>query len=49
MAGDKLDAREMLELFEDLMKAENPYVCPHGRPTIIKITKDELDSKFGRH
>jgi DNA mismatch repair protein MutL len=49
MAGDKLDTSEMLELFQSLMRAENPYVCPHGRPTIIKITKDELDLKFGRH
>jgi DNA mismatch repair ATPase MutL len=25
-----------------------PYVCPHGRPTMIKITMDELDKKFAR-
>lgn len=49
MSGDKLQQAEMLELFSNLMKAENPYVCPHGRPTMIKITRDELDIKFGRH
>lgn len=49
MAGDKLTVEEMMELFRTLMRTENPYVCPHGRPTMIKISKDELDIKFGRH
>jgi DNA mismatch repair protein MutL len=49
MAGDKLTVDEMLELFRSLMRTENPYVCPHGRPTMIKISKDELDVRFGRH
>jgi DNA mismatch repair protein MutL len=49
MAGDKLSGEEMRELFQTLMSAENPYICPHGRPTIITFTKDELDVKFGRH
>lgn len=49
MAGDKLNGEEMRELFRSLMAAENPYICPHGRPTVITLSKDELDLKFGRH
>ena len=48
MAGDRLTADEALGLFRELMKAENRHCCPHGRPTILKITRDELDQKFGR-
>ncbi|MFH2055357.1 MAG: DNA mismatch repair endonuclease MutL [bacterium] len=48
MAGDKLSGEEMRQLFHTLMAAENPYICPHGRPTIITLSKDELDLKFGR-
>lgn len=48
MAGDRLDDVSMRSLFEQLMKAENPYVCPHGRPTMIRFTKEELDVRFGR-
>ena len=32
----------------ELMKLENPYQCPHGRPTIIKMSKYEIDKKFKR-
>jgi DNA mismatch repair protein MutL len=48
MAGDRLSEPAMRALLENLLAAENPYVCPHGRPTIIKFTRDELDLKFGR-
>lgn len=47
-SGDKLTDIESIKLLEELFELENPYVCPHGRPTIIKITKDELDRKFLR-
>lgn len=47
-SGDKLTDTESIKLLEDLFECENPYACPHGRPTIIKITKDELDRKFLR-
>ncbi|PIU83793.1 MAG: DNA mismatch repair protein MutL [Elusimicrobia bacterium CG06_land_8_20_14_3_00_38_11] len=47
-SGDKLSDTESIKLLEELFECENPYTCPHGRPTIIKITKDELDKKFLR-
>ncbi|HAX61054.1 MAG TPA: DNA mismatch repair endonuclease MutL [Elusimicrobia bacterium] len=47
-SGDKLTDAESIKLLEELFECENPYTCPHGRPTVIKITKDELDRKFLR-
>ena len=37
-----------IHMVEELLKAENPYTCPHGRPTIISMTKTELEKKFKR-
>jgi DNA mismatch repair protein MutL len=48
MAGDRMDEPGMRALFTGLLAAENPYVCPHGRPTMIRLSKDELDVRFGR-
>jgi DNA mismatch repair protein MutL len=48
MAGDRMDEPGMRALFSGLLAAENPYVCPHGRPTMIRLSKDELDVRFGR-
>ncbi|MEW5922609.1 MAG: DNA mismatch repair endonuclease MutL, partial [Candidatus Zixiibacteriota bacterium] len=48
MAGDRIGSQEALTLLKRLLMAENPHSCPHGRPTILKITKDELDVKFKR-
>lgn len=45
---DKISEREALELIEELMEADNPYNCPHGRPTLIAMTKYEIEKKFGR-
>ena len=39
---------QMEELIEQLKAAENPYSCPHGRPTVITFTKGELDRMFAR-
>ncbi|HBF76281.1 MAG TPA: DNA mismatch repair endonuclease MutL [Clostridiaceae bacterium] len=47
-AGDKLNNMEMIKLVEELRHCENPYTCPHGRPTIIKTTFYELEKKFKR-
>ncbi|MBI5573538.1 MAG: DNA mismatch repair endonuclease MutL [Elusimicrobia bacterium] len=47
-SGDKLSDAEAIKLLEELFALENPYTCPHGRPTIIKIAKEELDRKFLR-
>jgi DNA mismatch repair protein MutL len=47
-AGDYLTVEEMESLLDQLFKAEVPYVCPHGRPVLVKIPLLELDKKFGR-
>ncbi|GKX30133.1 DNA mismatch repair protein MutL [Vallitalea longa] len=47
-AHDKLSLIEYEKLFDELLKIENPYTCPHGRPTIISMTKYELEKKFKR-
>jgi len=47
-AGDELSFSQMKELIEELGRAENPYSCPHGRPTIIQLTQADLEKKFKR-
>ena len=47
-AGHNLNMYQMATLIEDLFSTEKPYVCPHGRPTIIKFTPDELGKLFLR-
>jgi DNA mismatch repair protein MutL len=44
----QLSSREVDKLIEDLLTLENPYFCPHGRPTIVSFTKKELEKKFKR-
>jgi DNA mismatch repair protein MutL len=39
---------EAVKLIDDLLTLENPYHCPHGRPTIISMTKQEIEKKFKR-
>ncbi|MCS7012491.1 MAG: DNA mismatch repair endonuclease MutL [Chloroherpetonaceae bacterium] len=48
MAGDRLTAHEMQVLIDQLFATSMPYVCPHGRPIIIKLSLEELDKMFGR-
>ncbi|MFO7525477.1 MAG: DNA mismatch repair endonuclease MutL [Ignavibacteriaceae bacterium] len=47
-AGDNLSEKEMHLLIDQLFATSMPYVCPHGRPIIIKISLDEFDRRFGR-
>jgi DNA mismatch repair protein MutL len=47
-AGQKLALEEMQELFDSLFATELPYHDVHGRPTIVRLTKAELERKFGR-
>lgn len=44
----KMSAPEADELIDQLLHLENPYACPHGRPTIISMSKYELEKKFKR-
>ena len=44
----KMSALEMETLIDELMTLDNPYNCPHGRPTIISMSKYEIDKKFKR-
>lgn len=46
--GDKLAKTEMLNLIDSLFACDMPYVCPHGRPTVVRISTDELDKRFSR-
>lgn len=46
--NSKLSRSEVEVLIKDLLQLENPYHCPHGRPTIISMTKRELEKKFKR-
>lgn len=47
-AGDKLSEKEMRLLIDQLFATSMPYVCPHGRPVVIKVSLDEFDRRFGR-
>ncbi len=47
-AGQKLNQRQMQIILDDLSKTPNPYTCPHGRPTIIKFSADDLAKMFKR-
>ena len=47
-AGDRLDERAMRLLIDQLFATSMPYVCPHGRPIVIKISLNEFDRRFGR-
>ncbi|MBQ6992317.1 MAG: DNA mismatch repair endonuclease MutL [Clostridia bacterium] len=44
----KLDEAEVDSLMQQLLKLQNPFTCPHGRPTAIKMSKTEIEKKFGR-
>ena len=46
--NNRLSAMEVDTLIQELLELDNPYHCPHGRPTIIAMTKRELEKKFKR-
>ena len=43
-----LDKQEVDELMTELLKLPNPFTCPHGRPTAIKMDKKDIEKKFAR-
>jgi len=47
-AGERLSVVEMQSLIDKLFACENPYICPHGRPIVIKFSLEDLAAKFGR-
>jgi DNA mismatch repair protein MutL len=47
-AGQKLSQEEMNVLLNNLFSTKNPYTCPHGRPTIVRMSLDELSRRFLR-
>ena len=48
MAGDKLDVEEQKRLVDNMIGLDNPFTCPHGRPTAVPMTRYEIERKFMR-
>ena len=46
--GDVISREEMDKILDELLTLENPYHCPHGRPTVFSISRTELEKKFKR-
>lgn len=46
--GDNVSKLDVVKLIEMLDKCNMPFTCPHGRPTLVKITKNQLDKEFFR-
>ena len=44
----RISRQEMEALLDELLTLENPYNCPHGRPTIVSMSKYEIEKKFKR-
>lgn len=47
-AGDNISDTEALNLIRELFRSEQPFLCPHGRPIIVRMKRSELDEKFQR-
>lgn len=47
-SGDRITSLEIKALIKELIKCDNPYTCPHGRPTTIEMTKKDLEKQFLR-
>lgn len=48
MAGDRLTEQQMYGLYRDLLRCKEPYRCPHGRPTMAKLNRDDFERIFKR-
>ena len=46
--GDRIGFEQAEKLIDELLTLDNPYNCPHGRPTIISMSKYELEKRFKR-
>ena len=46
--GNRLSVMEARELLKKLLKLDNPYNCPHGRPTMVEFTERDLEKFFKR-
>jgi len=48
--SDRIDLiiNRIVAILKDLSACQNPFTCPHGRPTIIKISEKSLEKEFGR-
>ena len=46
--GNRLSVTEADALIDELLELDNPYNCPHGRPTMIRISRSEIERKFKR-
>jgi DNA mismatch repair protein MutL len=47
-SGQSLSEEEMVSLVRQLEQTVNPHTCPHGRPTIVKLSDTQLEREFGR-
>jgi DNA mismatch repair protein MutL len=47
-ANDKISYKECDHLVQELLKLENPFTCPHGRPTLVALTKSDIEKMFKR-
>lgn len=48
MAGDRLDGAQQRALLDALARCETPHTCPHGRPTMLHLSRAALERSFGR-
>lgn len=47
-SGDNIGEIEIVSLLKQLSEANNPYSCPHGRPTVLEISKTDIEKAFLR-